>query len=160
MLDLMSNTFPIVRKGYDPEAVEAFVQNQAEAWRGELEEAVSALEEWRSRANALGDRVAQLERQLRQTEVAHGERVAELEASVAQLTWARDQVKAELAELQADEEAASRQADAIIRSAQNEAARIVAAADEETQRWFAQARRRIELAERHAQVPMEPTTPA
>ena len=148
----MSSTFPVVRKGYDPSAVDAFVQSQAEAWRGQLEAAVDALEEWQTRANAMAERVAQLERRLRETHTAHDDQVAELESAAAELRWARDQARGELAEIQRGRDSASRDADSIIRGAREEAARILAAADDEAQRWFEAARRRIELAEAHAKV--------
>ncbi len=148
----MSSTFPVVRKGYDPEAVESFVKEQAEAWRLQLEEAVGALEEWRRRAEALSERSAHLERQIRELERIHDERVSTLEASIAELTWSRNRAKDELADLEEAHTRASGEAATILREARSEAARIVSAAEEETQRWFAAARRRIELAESHAGV--------
>ncbi len=146
----MSSTFPVVRKGYDPEAVESFVKEQAEAWRLQLEEAVGALEEWRRRAEALSERSTHLERQVRELERVHDERVSTLEASIAELTWSRNRAKDELADLEEAFARASGEAATIMQEARNEAAQIVAAAEEETQRWFAAARRRIELAESHA----------
>lgn len=149
---MMSSTFPVVRKGYDPEAVESFVKEQAEAWRLQLEEAVGALEEWRRRAEALTERSGHLERRVRELERIHDERVSTLEASIAELTWARNRANDELADLKEAHGRASGDAAAILQQARAEAARIVAAAEEETQRWFAAARRRIELAESHAGV--------
>jgi hypothetical protein len=57
---------------------------------------------------------------------------------------------AELAAERSTKDGASSSADAIVRRAQAQASQIVASAEEETQRWFAAARRRIEMAEIHA----------
>ena len=146
----MSSTFPVVRKGYDPEAVEAFVKEQADAWHVQLEEAVSALEEWRRRAEALGERSAELDRRLRELGRVHADRVAALEAKVAELTWDRDRVQGELADIRGAQAGAAADVSAILQEANAQAAQIIASAEEETQRWFAAARRRIEMAEAHA----------
>jgi cell division septum initiation protein DivIVA len=123
---------------------------QAEAWRGQLDGALEAIEEWRHRAEEMNARVAHLEQSIRDAAASHAEAVISLEAKLAEIRWERDRLVAELAAERSSKDGASSSADAIVRRAQAQASQIVASAEEETQRWFAAARRRIEMAEIHA----------
>lgn len=145
----MSDAFPIVRKGYEPEAVEMFVKQQADAWRARVEHANVASEEWKRRAVAFEERVADLEERLRDVQRDTGERITQLETALAQARWARDQAQSELADERAGHSEATADAAGIVVQARLEASRVIAAAQEETERWFAAARRRIEMAEQH-----------
>jgi cell division septum initiation protein DivIVA len=151
----MPNTFALVKKGYDPAAVDVFVREQAEAWRAELAKAASGLEEWRRRAEEFGAAVASLEQRVAATERTHAEELSVLESALSESRWARDQATASLLEERAAHARAGAEADGIIGAAQREAARRLAAAEMEIQQMYAQARKRIAMAEAHAKERLE-----
>lgn len=146
----MANTFPLVRKGYDPEAVDTFVREQAEAWRAELDKAAAAVDEWSRRAGELGVTVAALERQVADVERRRGEQISALETTVAELRWSRDQARGELEEMLRELRGTHGDARAIIEAAQGEVAKLFATAEAEIEAMYASARRRIAMAEDHA----------
>lgn len=146
----MPEPFPLVRRGYEPESVDAFLQEQADAWRTRLRDAAAASEDWKLRAQAFEERVVLLERRLKEVERENGDRIANLEGELAQTRWSRDQAQSELAEARRARTAAADGASIILEQARREAAQMLSAAEAETERWFAAARRRIEMAEAHA----------
>ncbi len=151
----MAKTFAIVKKGYDPAAVDGFVRDQAEAWRSELAKAVDGIEEWRRRAEEFAATAALLEQRLAESERTHAEERSGLETALTETRWARDQATAILAEERAAHARASAEAGGMIGSAQQEANRRLAAAEAEIQRMYAQARKRIAMAETHAKERLE-----
>ncbi|MDH4117563.1 MAG: DivIVA domain-containing protein [Acidimicrobiia bacterium] len=148
----MSERFATVRKGYDPLEVDAFVQNQAEAWRAELAKSKAAADEWRKRAEGAVARLGEIEQYAKSQARDYRERVAELESQVAALTWDRDEARMKLSDAQSELGGAQGGAQAIVEEARLEAARIVGEANAEVDRWFAAARRRIDMALTHAGV--------
>ena len=150
MWNVMSDPFPLVRKGYDPDAVEAFVKQQADAWRTRVDRAQTAATEWKQRATAFEERVMLLEQRLKTAGRESEERIGHLEGELAEARWARDQAQSALAEERANHSAVSAESEGIVERARMEATRILQTAQEETQQWFAAARRRIEMAEAHA----------
>jgi hypothetical protein len=146
----MAKTFALVKKGYDPAAVDVFVREQAEAWRSELAKVVEGLGEWQRRAEEFAETVTALEQRLASAERAHAEERSRLETALAETRWARDQAAANLADERAAHARAGAEAGGVIASARQEAARTVAAAEAEVQQMYAQARTRIAMAEAHA----------
>ncbi|MGF1665488.1 MAG: hypothetical protein ACFCVC_04365 [Acidimicrobiia bacterium] len=151
----MAKTFALVKKGYDPAAVDAFVHEQADAWRSELAKVVDGLEEWRRRAEEFAATVTALEQRMAASERTHAEERSRLETALTESRWARDQATAHLSEERAAHATVGVEVGGIIGSAHQEAARLVAAAELEIQQMYAQARKRIAMAEAHAKERLE-----
>lgn len=149
--ELMRKTFPIVRRGYSPPDVDAFVREQAEAWRGELAKAFEDLEEWRSRSESMAQTVLELEKQVAADERRHREETGQLESALAEMRWARDEALDALENERSERLRAEGEAGDIVEAARSEVARMLATAEADVQDLYAAARRRIEMAAQHAQ---------